>query len=200
MITPQFIQSCQSGDHDAVETLVRTHQRAVFQLALSVIDDGAAGSPSPQALHEAEAATRETFVTALDRLGKYREETPFEPWLYRIAVQVSQRRYRLWRFRRGIENLLERARTALFRKETRTEEYPSHAADPRYLPGDSELWSAVRTLPENLRLAVVLRYYHDMPIDEIARVLGTREGAVHARLDAARERIARARGAPESAD
>ncbi len=40
MISPQFLQSCQSGDEAAIQNLVRTYQRAVFQLALSIIDDG----------------------------------------------------------------------------------------------------------------------------------------------------------------
>ena len=38
MITTQFLQNCQAGDEDAIETLVRTYQRGVFQLALTVLD------------------------------------------------------------------------------------------------------------------------------------------------------------------
>jgi len=214
MITPQFLQSCQSGDEESVEILVRSHQRAVFQLALSVIDDGpttagGASGVSPEALFEAETATRETFIAALDRLNHYREDTPFEPWLYRIAVQVSRRRYRLWKLRRRLDKLLGSARFAVNRRLNRGAPRSqgknpplvksAPGVDPRFQPGDADLWAAVRALPEKLRLAVVLRYYHDMSIADIARVLGTREGAVHARLDAARERIARERGVPESA-
>jgi RNA polymerase sigma factor (sigma-70 family) len=259
MMTTQFLQSCQSGDEDAIETLVRTHQRAVFQLALSVIDDGpleagangASAAVAADVLREAETATRETFVTALDRLGRYREDTPFEPWLFRIAVQVSRRRYRLLKLRRQANRLLGRARSAAKRPGAADDaELPSllkltesgaqvpaahtlggkHAEEPaaaaeklpvkqpaaaerqpvklpvkqpaahdvRFQAGDADLWASVRALPEKLRLAVVLRYYHDMPIGDIARVLGTREGAIHARLDAARERIAREKGAAES--
>lgn len=199
MITTQFIQSCQAGDEGAVETLVRSHQRVVFQLALSVIDDDSTGGVSPDVLRQAETATRETFVAALDRLNHYREDTPFEPWLYRIAVRVSRRRYRLWKLQRGLGRLFGGARAALFRGRSSPEAFEKPpAVDPRFLPGDAELWAAVRALPEKMRLAVVLRYYHEMSIEDIARVLGTREGAVHARLDAARERIARERGAPES--
>jgi DNA-directed RNA polymerase specialized sigma24 family protein len=55
---------------------------------------------------------------------------------------------------------------------------------------DDAVWQAVRGLDEKLRIPIVLRYYHEYPISEIARLLRISEGAVHARLDAAREKIA----------
>jgi RNA polymerase sigma-70 factor (ECF subfamily) len=184
MITSQFLQSCQSGDPEAIQTLVRGHQRAVFQLALSVIDDGAAGGGlTSRAMEQAEIATRETFVRAVDRLGSYREDTPFEPWLYGIAVQVSRRRYRIWRLLRALRRWLGRALD-----ETQGI-YTTESERIAPTPADAELWSKVRALPEGLRLPMVLRYYHDMSIADIAHILRTREGAIHARLDAARERI-----------
>lgn len=194
MITPQFLQNCQAGDETAIESLVRSHQRGVFQIALSVLDDSRAPGAIPTAvLDEAEIATRQTFTAALDRLGRYREDTPFEPWLYGIAVQVSRRRFRWWRLRRWFAALLgragRRARSVSGQPDLRGA--PAPAADPRVGAGDAELWNAVRALPESLRVAVVLRYYHEMSIEDIARVLRSSEGAVHARLDAARERIAR---------
>ena len=63
--------------------------------------------------------------------------------------------------------------------------------DPRLHQADAELWSSVRGLDENLRVPIVLRYYHDYPVAEIAHLLNISEGTVHARLDAAREKIAR---------
>lgn len=189
MITPQFLQSCQSGDESAIESLVRAHQRPVFQIALSVLDDTqAAGQIDPAVLREAETATRETFIAALDRLGRYREDTPFEPWLYGIAVKMSRRRYRRWKMRAALERLWKRVAPA--GRPNPYEEKPApHEA--RLQPGDAELWAAVRVLPEPMRLAVVLRYYHDLSIADIARVLRVSEGAIHARLDGARERIAK---------
>ena len=70
---------------------------------------------------------------------------------------------------------------------------PAHAvlaAGPRFHPGDAELWASVRHLNEAMRVPVVLRYYHDYSIADIARLLRISEGTVHARLDAAREKIA----------
>lgn len=209
MISSQFIQSCQSGDESAIETLVRTYQRAVFQLALSIIDDGQEPDPGNEmhssATAEAEAATRQTFIVAIDRMGRYREDTNFESWLFRIAVEVSRQRAQDWKTRRWASGVLRRAMRSITRREppgtgpttaadrssTEPAEKPAPQPDPRLHAGDVELWSSVRSLDEKLRVPIVLRYYHDYPIEEIAHLLRISEGTVHARLDAAREKIAR---------
>lgn len=219
MISTQFLLSCLSGDEQSIELLVRTHQRGVFQLALSILDDsdvapGADPAESAAILSEATAeaglATRETFIAALDRLPRYREDTPFDTWLYALAIKISQRRARRWRLRRRAEKMfgplaapVTRAFSRVFSRKaarSQTEEEinlaepaPQPAPDPHFLPGDAELWSAVRGLDERLRLPVVLRYYHDFSITDISRLLHLSEGAVHARLDQAREKIARSR-------
>ena len=176
MITTQFINDCISGEENAIQTLIRTHQRGVFQLVLSVIDDA---EKSPQnSVEEAEAATRDTFIRALDRLPRYREDIPFTTWLYTIAIEVARKRMRSMRIRRAL--------SGLFSRESNFYATPAH---PDANPGDEAMWQTVRKLKEEMRIPVVLRYYHDYPISEIARLLHISEGAVHARLDAARERI-----------
>ena len=205
MISSQFIQSCQSGDENAIQNLVRTYQRPVFQLALSIIDDGQELRSSTETYNrvaaEAEAATRQTFIAAVDRIGRYREGTNFETWLFGIAIQISRQRARSWKTRQWLSGLLRHVinnRPSGQQSGMETPEAtPSpqtgapEPADPRYHAGDLELWNSVRTLEEKLRVPVVLRYYHDFPIAEIAHLLHISEGTVHARLDAAREKIAR---------
>jgi RNA polymerase sigma-70 factor (ECF subfamily) len=214
MISPQFIQSCQAGDERSIQNLVQTYQRGVFQLALSIIDSADEGASAPDeggdapAVLEAEKATRDTFIAAIDRLGRYREGSSFETWLFRIAIQVSQRRARRWRARRAVGRLLRRIGRSLTRglpgsKAAQTQGALSTQAvaqadqassedtgrSPRLQSGDAELWISVRQLNEKLRVPVILRYYHDYPIAEIAHLLHISEGSVHARLDAAREKI-----------
>ena len=207
MISTQFLQSCMAGDEEAIQTLVRTHQRGVFQLALSILDDGAAdvlpyagtppraeaapelaGEGASPAVLEAEAATRETFIAAVDRLGRYREDTPFETWLYALTIQITRRRARRWKNRRWWGRLFGRVWGGI-RRSSPAEPLSEPEASPYLQPADIQLWTAVRGLEEKLRIPVVLRYYHDFPIQDIARMLRVSEGAVHARLDQAREKI-----------
>ena len=243
MISTQTINECLSGSEAAIQALVRSHQREVFQLALSILD--CSDAPLAESSAQAEIATRDTFVTALDRLGRYRVQTPFNTWLFRIAIETSRRRARAWQRERswqafrsvflkwvpvrkreadqpaqlldekGPEPFDHPAANALpaAGQEPAADNLPAaHNLTPLSNPelpltdftvrarSEEALWQSVRALDEKLRLPVVLRYYHDFPVAEIARLLRLSEGAVHARLDQAREKIARQSATPDESD
>ena len=103
MISPEFINECITGKEGAIHSLVRGYQRGVFQIALTVLDNGAA--PVSEAAYQAEAATRDTIIIAVDRLGQYREDQPFTTWLYRIAIKTSQKRAKRWRLIRRVQGV-----------------------------------------------------------------------------------------------
>src|SRR5664279_637719 len=67
------------------------------------------------------------------------------------------------------------------RRETPVEFLPERP-DGRDLPGRfddrDELWSLLRELPDRQRAALVLRFFHDLPDDEIGTALGCRPGTV----------------------
>jgi RNA polymerase sigma-70 factor, ECF subfamily len=51
------------------------------------------------------------------------------------------------------------------------------------------LWRAVQHMNEKHRIPIVLRYYHDLPVAEIAAILRIPEGTVHSRLNTARRQL-----------
>lgn len=61
-------------------------------------------------------------------------------------------------------------------------------------PGDPSLRDLVERLPRNLRTVVLLHYYADLPVDEIARLIHRPAGTVKQRLHEARRRLQRAMG------
>lgn len=194
MISSQFLNDCLAGSEEAIQQLIRTYQRQIYQLVLSVIDHSDA--PIDQAMLQAEIATRETFVIALDTLGRYREDTPFAIWLFRIAVRVARKRARLWQRSRWWSERPGILWRAFRRVSGQKENAPSEAMIYQQIEpqqpkrtGDG-LWKSLRQLDEKLRLPVVLRYYHDFSLEEIAGILKVSEGTVHARLDKAREQLA----------
>lgn len=88
------------------------------------------------------------------------------------------------------------ARTRQLRLRPAAEDRPGGGTDGRRsgLPRSgtrerSYLWDAVRALPEDQRLAVLLYYYEDMPVAEIARTLGIAQGTVKSRLSRGRDRL-----------
>jgi RNA polymerase sigma-70 factor (ECF subfamily) len=170
---PQLLQSCQAGDPAAIEQLVGAYRPAVFRLALSILDDAA----------EADEAAQDTFVAALRALNRYRGDAAFTTWLYAIALNVCRGRLRQrrsrWRLLEQLQSWLRLAPPAAPPPETAVVRDQAQA----------DLGAAVQALPEPQRLVVVLRYYHDLRLTEIAKLLDVTERTVHNRLHAAHVRL-----------
>lgn len=168
-----LLQRCQSGDQSAIQDLVLSHRQAVFRLALSILDDPA----------EADEATQDAFVAALSTIDSYRGEASLTTWLYAITTNVCRSRLRK---RRTKERIFQALQT-IFRMAGEGLTRPEETVIQR--ESDAALWQAVNGLGEKHRLPVILFYFHDLPVAEIAQVLGLRPGTVLSRLYTARERL-----------
>ena len=181
METLQLLQRCRTSAAAnaaayaaAIEELVSLYQPMVYRMALSLMDDPA----------EADEAAQEALVQALSALDSYRGEAAFTTWLYAITLNICRGR---WRQRRTRERLAQVV-GALFHLARAEEAAPPETAALHH-EQEASVWQALQALPENLRLPVILRYYHDLPVAEMARGLGVSERTVHTRLRAAHERL-----------
>jgi RNA polymerase sigma-70 factor, ECF subfamily len=168
-----LLQRCLTGDPQAIEMLVRDHQGTIFRLCFSILDD----------VKDAEDATQETFIAAVRALHSFRGDAVFNTWLYAIAVNICRRQLS----RRGRQR---EVRSALQLEHSVGMSAPSDPEQTiiRHEVADS-LLKAVSELDEKHRIPVVLRYFHDLSVPEIARVMQINEGTVHSRLSNARERL-----------
>jgi len=169
----RLIAECIAGNENAIEAFVRQYETGVFRLALSIVNDSA----------EAHEITQETFIAALRSLHTYQERKSFKAWLYTIAVNHSKSHLRKHR-------LLERLRTTLttiFQVEVQKESSPEEAAIQN--EKETAVWKALNQLDERHRMVVVLRYFHEFSVAEIAEILSINEGTVHSRLHTARKRL-----------
>jgi len=164
---------CIQGDQSAIEALVRTFEGGVFRLALSVVDD-------PM---DASEITQETFIAALRSLRSYRENSSFKAWIFTIAMNLSRSRLRK---RKAIDRL--RSLVAGF---IRLESQKTRSPEETLVQNENEraVWQALSNMDEKHRLPVILRYFHELPISEIADILKINEGTVHSRLHHARQRL-----------
>ena len=169
----RLIAECIAGNEDAIELLVREHEAGVFRLALSML-----GDPD-----EAQEITQETFLAALRALPSYREQKSFKAWLYTIALNKSRSRLR----KRKVINRLRLTLTAIFRVETEKQVSPEDTVIQN--EREAVIWHAINQLDEQHRIALVLRYFHELSIREISEILSVHEGTIHSRLYTARERL-----------
>jgi RNA polymerase sigma factor (sigma-70 family) len=94
-------------------------------------------------------------------------------WAHQVAINLAHRRAR---------------REALEVRVLRHSSPVEHAVEPPATP--SEVWAALRLLPQRQRTAIALRYLGDLTQAEIAQSMGISPGSVAATLHAARRRLA----------
>ena len=119
----------------------------------------------------AEDAAQETMLRAWRNYSSYRGEASERTWLIAIALNVCRDLLRSpWHTRRaGPESLLKLV-----------------SAEPEY---DDTPLRAVYALPRKYREVILLRYYEELSLEEMARILGVPPGTVSARLTRAKQKL-----------
>ena len=169
----QLIELCRVGDSSAIEHFVQTYQQDVYRLALSILDDST----------EAEEATQDSLLSALRSLDSFRGVSSLKTWLYSITVNICRTRLQRYKRRAG---LIETLGGILQIHKTRQAGIEDHAIQNE---SEEALWQAIHRIDEKHRIPIVLRYYHDLSVPEIANILQIPEGTVHSRLNTARRQL-----------
>lgn len=118
----------------------------------------------------AEDATQDAFVRAFERWGRLQGNEWITGWLVTTALNLTKRRRHTSRGGLPISSARDDMSSADERLDARR---------------------AVRSLPARQQEAVVLHYLIDLPVSEVARIMGCAEGTVKAHLAKAREAMAR---------
>ncbi|HIX51271.1 MAG TPA: sigma-70 family RNA polymerase sigma factor [Candidatus Lachnoclostridium stercoripullorum] len=105
---------------------------------------------------------QESAYKAIRDCGQVKEQRYIGTWLYRIVVNTALDALR----RRG--------------REVALEEWQENSWQPSY--AGLELWEILDRLDEKERTVVVLRYFHDLKLEDIAGILGENVNTVKARL------------------
>jgi RNA polymerase sigma-70 factor (ECF subfamily) len=173
MITMDYrlIELCRVGDSSAIESFIQTYQQDVYRLALSILDDS----------QEADDATQESLLAALRALDSFHGSSSLKTWLFSITVNVCRTR-----LQKGIRG--ERLRQILS-EVLRVQNPPSVEEYAIENESDEALWRAIHSMGEKHRIPIVLRYYHDLHVTEITKILQIPEGTVHSRLNTARKQL-----------
>jgi RNA polymerase sigma-70 factor (ECF subfamily) len=175
LIEQDLIQWASNGDVAAFEELVRMHRAIALRVAILVV-----GDPS-----DAEDVTQEAFVKAYHALDRFRQDSPFRPWLLRIVRNeaLNQRR------RRGRQD-----RLGLRLAGDRLSGDAAPSPEAVVVSGaDRELvLAAVNGLPERFRQVVALRYLLGLSEAETAETLRIPAGTVKSRTARALARLERA--------
>jgi len=122
--------------------------------------------------HDCADAIQETIVKAFSNVGTLKNDNCTRTWLIRILINECYSLVRKSSKFIPLENLADR-------QEPESEKTKNY----------SELYTAVNSLKEELRLPVILYYIEDFSVKEIAQILEISEGAVQKRLARARGKL-----------
>jgi RNA polymerase sigma-70 factor (ECF subfamily) len=154
---------------DDFDRLVRDNQRAVYQIALSIVGSVA----------EAQDVVQDTFVRAHAKLDRLSDPRRFRAWVCQIARRVAL-------------NRLRSASRARKREETFAGEAVS-VVDVEALAEERDyqrsVYAAIDRLPVKLREALLLCAIEGLEPSEVALMLGIPSGTVRSRLHSARRQL-----------
>lgn len=173
----QLVQRSQRGDLRAFDLLVLKYQSRIAALVSRYVSDAG----------EVEDVTQEAFIKAYRALGKFRGDSAFYTWLYRIAANAAKNHLVAKGRRPGADATIEDAEG--FDEGGML----SESASPEALAMGGELAevveSALNALPDELKAALMLREFDGLSYDDIADVLGCPVGTVRSRIFRAREAV-----------
>ncbi|MCB0317916.1 MAG: sigma-70 family RNA polymerase sigma factor [Bdellovibrionales bacterium] len=174
----ELVRLATAGDKDAFRQLVERYQNRAFTIAFSIT----------KSHEEAEDIVQESFVKAYLSLKKFKGESSFYTWLYRIVYNMSIDATRR-KARRGGESLeFDESRDA---GEISGQAVVGSVENPQeaYLRNETgnRIQNAINQLSEEHRTVIVLREFDGMSYDEISDVLGISRGTVMSRIHYARK-------------
>jgi RNA polymerase sigma-70 factor (ECF subfamily) len=175
-IETRLAKLSRGGDRRAFAELVELYKDKIFHLGYRMLNQK----------QEAEDVVQETFLRVYTNLDRYDENQKFSTWIYRIATNLC------------IDRLRKRK--------------PSYSIDAEMTDGEGTDWhsmlasdaagpdeelilsetqqnirEAIQTLPDKYKSVVILRYLHDMSLQEIGDVLEMPVTTVKTRVHRGRE-------------
>ena len=173
-----LVERVQRGDKRAYDLLVLKYQHKIVGLISRYVKDQ----------HEVLDVTQEAFIKAYRALPRFRGDSAFYTWLYRIAINTAKN-HLVARSRRppgtdvdidggeyyesnGVLSELETPESILARDQLK-----------------SSIFEAIEGLPEELKVAVTLREFDGLSYEDIAEIMQCPVGTVRSRIFRAREAI-----------
>ncbi len=182
-IDSELVAQAKSGDLAAFESLVCRHERHAYSLALRIVRHE----------HDAQDATQQGFLSAVEHLKDFREDSGFATWLMRVMTNAA---LKILRKRLGL-NVVSIEEHAELQDEFDSVPHPDYIADWRESPSVlverndtlAIIETALGQLDENHRLVFLLRDVEGLSVLETAQTLGISENNVKVRLLRSRLRL-----------
>ncbi|MFC3283675.1 RNA polymerase sigma factor RpoE [Litchfieldella rifensis] len=174
----QLVERAQQGDTRAFDLLVKKYQHKIIGLIGRYVHDHA----------EVHDVAQEAFLKAYRALGKFRSESAFYTWMYRIAINTAKN-HLVSRGRRPPGSDLDIVDAEVVDHSGRLSDIESPEASIARDQLEAAVFEAIEKLPEDLRTAITLRELDGLSYEDIAHIMQCPVGTVRSRIFRAREAV-----------
>jgi RNA polymerase sigma factor (sigma-70 family) len=162
----ELIGELRLGNHSALEVLIRRHYKMVFAYTFRYVGD----------YHAAYDLTQDTLLKLVRAIHTLHNGESFKPWLLRIALNTCRDYLRSRSYKAGQQSAEYREELGGSWTSGQNVQLEDRMADR------AEITDAMKGLPVYQREVIILRFYHDMKIKDIAEVTAVSEPTVKSRL------------------
>ncbi|HDP89044.1 MAG TPA: RNA polymerase sigma factor RpoE [Thioalkalivibrio sp.] len=176
----ELVKRVQAGDKKAFDVLVLKYQHKIVNLVSRYVHDP----------HTAQDVAQEAFIKAYKGLARFRGDSAFYTWLYRIAINTAKN-YLVAQSRRTPTTDVDAQEAEQYGGDSALKEYASPERQLLSEEIEKTIFDAIEALPDDLRTAITLRELEGMSYEEIAEAMDCPIGTVRSRIFRAREAIDR---------
>ena len=173
-----LVERVQKGDKSAFDILVRKYQHKVINVISRYIKDHS----------EVQDVSQEAFIKAYRALPRFRGDSAFYTWMYRIAINTAKN-YLVAQGRRLPNTDIEVQDAEQFEGESALKEYATPEGLLRRDEIQNAVFSTIDQLPVDLKTAISLRELEGLSYEDIAVAMDCPVGTVRSRIFRAREAI-----------
>ncbi|RCV87346.1 RNA polymerase sigma factor RpoE [Billgrantia montanilacus] len=174
----QLVERAQQGDNRAFDLLVRKYQHKIIGLIGRYVQDHS----------EVQDVAQEAFIKAYRALGKFRAESAFYTWMYRIAINTAKN-HLVSKGRRPPGSDLDIVDAEILDHSGRLADTETPEASLARDQLESAVFEAIENLPDDLRTAITLRELDGLSYEDIANIMQCPVGTVRSRIFRAREAV-----------
>lgn len=174
----ELVKQAQKGDIKAFELLVQRYQQKVGGVISKLIKD----------YHEIQDITQDVFIKVYKALPKFRGDSAFYTWIYRIAINTAKN-HLVAKGRRIQNSDIEPSEAESYSGGYEKQNFDTPDAEYERQEIEQALQVSIKGLPEDLKQAIILREVDGLSYEEISEKMECPIGTVRSRIFRARDAI-----------
>jgi RNA polymerase sigma-70 factor, ECF subfamily len=168
----ELVTRASEGDEYAFQILVNRHQASVLNLIYRLMGDRS----------KSEDLAQEAFLQVWRSAKTYQSKSKFTTWLYRICVNLCRNEIKSAQRKKWLQFFNNSPDSRHPENEDLLDESPNPEGILLARERNQQITNALQALPENQRIALILKRYDNLSYEEISRILGCSIPAVESLL------------------